>query len=132
MSHWRRNAIEELPCCKSIIEGAQSPTLLWLRLYDELTLAYDREPRDEITIQQIYAFALRYARSPHNTHLSCDVVAFFQGVFNNSGALGEDLGNRLSAPDFARFEPAFRYWFSEEKSAEVKKRFHTTLHGKRR
>lgn len=115
MSQWRRNALEQVPTCKSLIEEAENPMALWIELLIRLEFAYEAQPPEEETIRQIYAYALWCWHKSKNGDLTTAVACAFFEHLPLHEKVREDVSNRISRADFWTLEDVFRYHLPEDK-----------------
>ena len=131
MSHWRRIALEELPFCKRLIEEANDPSQMWIKLWDEFLSSYST-PSETEKMQKIYNFALWGSRGDKSKPLALGAWHFFhhivgQFVIENS-KVRNDLPKRMSPSDFGYWLSSVETEFPEEKFNNARKAFYAAKH----
>ena len=113
MSHWRKQALAEIPDLRRVIEAAPSVMSLWIELHLALTAAYEAKPPDEERIRQIYRHALwTLEASPGADARTAVIVAFFEHLPTHPAVRG-DIHRWIQPELFLELQPVFKYFLSD-------------------
>lgn len=127
MSAWKRVALEKLPEYRHLIETADTPGQLWVRLSDAFLAAYEPEVLDDGLIRRFFEYARWCCASPGTeNYLSEAGTAAVYGFYEHlpiHEKIRRDLSRRISQTEFNALEGVFRYLPSEKEFAAFKIEF---------
>lgn len=120
MSAWRREALQQLPELRPVIERAESPMSLWIELYQAFCEAFVRDD------QKLIARFLRYARwcwssSDADTRTAV-ALAFYEHVADHS-EMRPLIPRWFSFDEFKDLRSVFEYHAGAEAIALVEKAY---------
>jgi hypothetical protein len=123
MARWRAEAIKRLPDLRHVIVSADSIMALWIELFIAFRKAYEREPRDESLIAQIYAYADWCLQAPRGPDAGRDpftavIVAFYEDIPAFQPAR-EDMPRWFPYSEVAQNKQVFAYHLSDEEFADL-------------
>ncbi len=125
MSTWRRRAIEILPELRPVIEGAESPTALWIELGAHFTNIAPNA--DDSSLRPILLYAFWCLSAPGGSFPS-EMSEAVSGGFFRDLARHKDLWSRFrkwfSPAQFKQMEPAFQWVLSQEELQEVNEAYY--------
>ena len=113
MSRWRRLALEQMPSLHRVISQAPNPMAMWIELHSELVHAYERQPRDEAVIVQIYGYARWCIFGSGNEDLATAVACAFYEHLPLEEATRSDMPKRLSRAEFESLRGVLVYHLGE-------------------
>ena len=118
MARWRSEAIDRLPELRQVIGAAQNIMALWIELQQVFEEAYDREPRDDSTIERIYSYADWCEQAPRNDDAGHDpltavMVAFYEHIPACSPAR-QDMPRWFRYQEVVQNKEVFAYHIGEE------------------
>jgi hypothetical protein len=118
MSAWRRLAIEHIPSCKKIIEEAEDPGAMWIRLAGELggfqyvRHAPMRYEIDETKAHEIHRFAFECLRGKVNPVLSRYAFYFYSELFDlPRDEILKDIPHHYATGELNHLKKCFPYSF---------------------
>lgn len=120
MSKWRRQALEKLPECRRLIDGAGNPMALWIKLLEECRAAYHTRDLDKIS--RIFEYAWLCLDATDNEMVTAVALGFYEDLPRDPEIRG-DLPNRLDQEQFDAVSDLFRYHLSPDKFAEFRREF---------
>ena len=120
MSTWRRQALEQLPECRRIIESADNPMALWIELGFACEDAYDKH--DEDLIRRFYDFSRHCWQSP-NADLRTAVACAFYEHLPTKPVLRRDMPRRFGRAAFRELREIFCYHLSPDEAAAFEQEF---------
>ena len=102
-----------LPEMEPVIQGAETPNLLWFELRSAFEATYNEEQPDDLLIARIYQFfdwCVDAPRSPlaKDDLLTCAIVSFLEHVPDHPRAR-EDMPRWLAYEEVAESESIFSY-----------------------
>ena len=104
MSKWRHEAITQLPQYREMIETSDAPGELWLNLWFEFKLAYEKQPKDTQVIAGIYAYAAWcwHGSDFKGNHINLITVVFhyFYENLPRESVIRRDMANWLCLSEF--------------------------------
>jgi hypothetical protein len=125
MSQWRRQALQELPALKVVVERQPSVMSLWIELLGELTRAYEKAPLNEDLVARLYRYAYwSLAESKDPDAVTAVVVAFYEHL-PTEPRVRQDVHRWLSQELFHGLEERFGYFLSPAELDEFKVEFRT-------
>jgi len=122
MSVWRREALEQLPECRRVIEAADNPMALWIELRGACDDAYAKQ--DEDLIRRFYAFARTCWQSPSADVRTAVACAFYEHL-PTTPVLRRDMPRRFGRAAFNELRQVFCYHLSPDEAAAFEREFFT-------
>jgi hypothetical protein len=120
MSAWRRQALEQLPECRPIVEAAKNPMAMWIELLGECEDAYKTQNED--LIRRFYEFAHWCWKSPSDDVRTAVACAFYEHL-PTTQVLKRDMPRRFGRAAFSELREVFRYHLSPDEAAAFEREF---------
>jgi hypothetical protein len=120
MSAWKRQAIEQLPDYRRIVESAENPMALWIELLSACEGA--TEKGDEDLIRRLYEFARWCWKSPSEDVRTAVACAFYEHL-PRTPVLRRDMPRRFGRAAFNELRDIFRYHLSAEEATAFEREF---------
>jgi hypothetical protein len=120
MSAWRRQALEQLPECRRIIESVDNPMALWIELRGACDDAYQKQTED--LIRRFYDFARWCWQSPSADVRTAVACAFYEHLPTTS-VLRRDMPRRFGRAAFHELREVFCYHLSPDEAAAFEQEF---------
>jgi len=120
MSAWRRQALEQLPECRRIIESADNPMALWIELLGACEDAYQKQSED--SIRRFYGFARWCWQSKIDEVVNAVACAFYEHL-PTTPVLRRDMPCRFGRAAFKELRDVFCYHLSPDEAATFEREF---------
>ena len=122
MSAWRRQALEQLPECRRIIESAGNPMALWIELQFACEEACRQESGD--LVRRFYEYA-RWCWLSASADVVTAVASAFYEHIPTSPVLRRDLPRRMGRAEFRQLREIFGCHRSPEELKAFEEEFLT-------
>jgi hypothetical protein len=122
MSAWRRMAIEKLPECRDLIQGAKNPYQFWIDLRFEFEDAH-REPTNTDFVSRVYEYASWAANESGNPDLCTAAAVAFYEHLPTMPLVRREKARWISRPFYHELRDLLRYHLSESEFEEFEAEF---------
>ncbi len=120
MSAWRRQALQNLPEFRRVIEAADTPMALWVELLDECQDGYRRQ--DEELIPRFYEFA-RWCWQSSSAEVRTAVACAFYEHLPTTPESRRDMPGRFGRAAFGELREVFLYHLSPDEAIAFEREF---------
>jgi hypothetical protein len=120
MSAWRREALQRLPECRQMIEGAENPMALWIELHGLCQDACKKQ--DEDLIRCFYDYARWCWQSRIDDVVNAVVCAFYEHL-PTTPVLRRDMPRRFGRAAFNELRDVFCYHLSPDEASAFEREF---------
>lgn len=112
--------MEQLPECRRIVEAAENPMALWIKLFRVCEKAYMKP--DEDLIHRFYDFAHWCWNSPSADVRTAVAFAFYEHL-PTTPAMRQDMPRRFGRAAFTELRDVFRHHLSPKEAETFEREF---------